>query len=385
MKKRAEERANSGKKKKSIPRRILKGVGIVLLILVLFVVALFGFLTITEYKPKAVETVEVEPGSAAGGPGAFTEDSLREAASGKREITVVTWNIGYGALGDNADFFMDGGKGVKTADEARVRANLAEIGARLRDISPDVIFLQEVDVRSSRSSRIDETEYYEEEWSSYDSAFATNYKVPFVPYPVPPIGKVNAGIETLSALPLSGAERIALPCPFSWPFRLGNLKRCLLISRVDLPDTDRELVLINLHLEAYDDGEGKAAQTAVLKEYLEAEASKGNYVIAGGDFNQTFSTVDPALYPAQEGKWQAGAIDAAEFGGNWQFVMDEKVPTCRSLDQPYEGADHGTFQYYMIDGFILSDNVELVSVETGDAGFTATDHNPVCMKVRLAG
>ena len=30
------------------------------------------------------------------------------------------------------------------------------------------------------------------------------------------------------------AERVALPCPFSWPVRAANLKRCLLVSYVPL-------------------------------------------------------------------------------------------------------------------------------------------------------
>ena len=52
--------------------------------------------------------------------------------------------------------------------------------------------------------------------------------------------------------------------------------------------SDREPVLVNLHLEAYDDGEGKIAQTNQLRDYIEDEYAKGNYVIAGGDFNQVF-------------------------------------------------------------------------------------------------
>ena len=34
----------------------------------------------------------------------------------------------------------------------------------------------------------------------------------------------------------------------------------------------------------------------MLKEVLEAERAKGNYVIAGGDFNQIFSDVDMSMW-----------------------------------------------------------------------------------------
>jgi hypothetical protein len=63
--------------------------------------------------------------------------------------------------------------------------------------------------------------------------------------------------------------------------------------------------------------------------------------------------------------------------------MDSDVPTCRSLDQPYAGADHDTFQYYVIDGFIVSSNIEVKSCETRDIGFVQTDHNPVLMECVL--
>ena len=73
----------------------------------------------------------------------------------------------------------------------------------------------------------------------------------------------------------------------------------------------------------------------------------------------------------------------SEIRGDWQFMMDNSVPTCRSLDQPLEGADRDNFLYYLIDGFIVSGNIEVESCETQDFGFVSTDHNPVLMKVTL--
>lgn len=64
----------------------------------------------------------------------------------------------------------------------------------------------------------------------------------------------------------------------------------------------------------------------------------------------------------------------------WSFAYDTSVPTCRLLDKPY---DAETSQHYVIDGFILSPNVEKVTVETQDLGFHAADHNPVYLEVKL--
>jgi endonuclease/exonuclease/phosphatase family metal-dependent hydrolase len=198
-----------------------------------------------------------------------------------------------------------------------------------------------------------------------------------------PIGKVNSGLLTVSRYQIANAERVALPCPFSWPLRIVNLKRCLLVSRYPVKGADHELVLVNLHLEAYDSGEGKAAQTALLKERIEAEYAAGNYVIAGGDFNQIFSDCDDGTFAVREGMWAPGRIETTDFGDGWQCLMDSRVPSCRSLDAVYEGADKENWQYYLIDGFIVSDNLSVESIETKDLGFVCSDHNPVVMKVRI--
>jgi hypothetical protein len=121
----------------------------------------------------------------------------------------------------------------------------------------------------------------------------------------------------------------------------------------------------------------------MLVGFLNAERGKGNYVIAGGDFNQTFSNIDTSMYPTRGGDWLPGLIETEEVEGDWQFLMDNKTPTCRTLKEPYGGVDKATFQYYMIDGFIVSDNVRVDSLETRDLDFVCSDHNPVVLKVTL--
>ena len=365
-------RMTYGKKKRGLAVRILRGVGIALLAVVVLLAGGIGFLSATEYRPADRESVELAGGAAS-------------AVAAGDEITVVSWNVGYGALGDNADFFMDGGTMVQTADADRVEENLEGILKAVGEMDPDVLFLQETDWDSARSRHVNEVERFRAALTGYVSAFAENFKVAYLPYPVPPMGKVDSGVATFSAYPAASAQRIQLPIPFSWPIRMANLKRCLLVMRVPVEGSDRELVLVNLHLEAYDDGEGKLAQTRMLAEFLETEAAAGNWVIAGGDFNQIFSSADTGAYPAQEGKWAAGEIDVTQFGEGWQFLMDARVPSCRSLDQPYAGADRAGFQYYLIDGFIVSANLTVEALETRDLGFVYTDHNPVLLRVTLGG
>ena len=53
------------------------------------------------------------------------------------------------------------------------------------------------------------------------------------------------------------------------------------------------------------------------------------------------------------------------------------------MNQPYDPADTANTQYYVIDGFFLSPNVRVDSVETVDLGFENSDHNPVLLRVTL--
>lgn len=338
-------------------------------IILVFVICLFAYLTATEYRPKDREPVKIS-GAAAG-----------SIAPGD-DLKILTWNCGYGALGDNADFFMDGGDMVQTASEARVRKNIQAIKTEIQKESPDVAFLQEVDISSKRSYKINEVQYFANAMKGYQSTFATNFKVAYDPYPIPPMGKIYSGIQTLSSLPIDSAVRVKLPCPFKWPVRIGNLKRCLLVSRVPLKGSNKELVLVNLHLEAFDSGEGKIAQTKLLRKVLEDEVKKGNYVIAGGDFNQVFSNTDMSKYKQDPDKWTPGFIDTADFS-DFQMIQDSSLPTCRSLDKVLYGADTTDFQWYVLDGFIVSNNIQINSVKTQDLGFKNTDHNPVIMQAVL--
>lgn len=354
-------------------KKCLKALLILAGVLLAVVVVFIGILTITEYKPDDTESLDV------------AGTSSRTLSAGD-DFTIMTWNMGYGGLSENADFFMDGGEHVRSCNEDQVKENTSAVVEQIQKEEADIIFLQEVDRDSKRSYGIDELTAITDELQGYNSTYARNYKVLYVPYPLPTIGKVDCGIVTLSAYDVASSERISLPCPFNYPIRLANLKRCLMVNRIAIEDSDNELVLVNLHLEAYDDGEGKAAQTAQLKELLEEEAAKGNYVIAGGDFNQAFSNYDNSAYPlVSEDMWTPGIIDVSQFDDSLSFVTDNTTPSCRSLDRPLTGndTDPDSFQYYMIDGFIVSNNLNIQQITTRDLGFKNSDHNPVVMNVTL--
>lgn len=349
-------------------KRFLRVLLILLLVIVVAVGGLLGWLTATEFRPEPVESLDF-----------LTHSDEAAAIPNDAELKILSWNVGYAGLGKDSDFFMDGGKNARSADQATVQEYLAGISGLINGGEYDFVMLQEVDTDSSRTYGINEAKALAFGTASY----AFNYSCPFVPVPVPPLGKVNSGLLSCSAYEVSDAQRVSLPCPFSWPLRIANLKRCLMVSYLPIEGSDKQLVLVNLHLEAYDDGEGKIAQTNQLREFIETQYQLGNYVIAGGDFNQTFpGSLD--VYPMLKADfWTPGVLDDSLLPEGWRFAYDTAAPSCRLLNQPYDPSDLENTQYYVIDGFILSPNVELNEVRTLDLAFENSDHNPVELSVTL--
>jgi len=190
-----------------------------------------------------------------------------------------------------------------------------------------------------------------------------------------------------------------LPGEFSWPIRLANLKRCLVVTRLPIRDSEHELVIINLHLSAYDDGAMRLQEMAALQAIMLEEYELGNYVVAGGDFNQTFPgaysvTLDDENKPVYEydfelkdpSYWQAFGMDGTWFGEHG-FQIGAEIgfphPTCRLLHQAYDTDNPEHNQYYYIDGFIVSANVQILTLNVIDADFQYSDHNPVAMSFKL--
>lgn len=354
-------------------KKILLTLAILFGALLLCAAALFTYLTITEFRPEPVEGLTAEPPLAAA-PGIATLD--------KDSFTVLSWNVGYCGLGKESDFFMDGGSQVHPLSQELVEKNFAGIAQEIQARNADFTLLQEVDADSTRSG-INEYMLLRERLAEQSDAFALNFCTKFVPYPWPPIGKVNSGLQTLSRYGISEATRISLPCPFSWPVSMVNLKRCLLVTRVPIADSEKELVLVNLHLEAYDDGEGKLAQSKQLRAFVEEEYAKGNYVVAGGDWNQLFPKSEKSWPNTHKELWTPVYLDEQELSEGWRYVWDASVPTCRLLNQPYDPKDEANTQYYVIDGFLISPNLKAERAETLDEGFEFSDHNPVLLTLSL--
>lgn len=327
------------------------------------------FLTLVDYRPEPVESLKI-----VGGQG--------QEAKSDQMFSIYTWNIGYGALGDDQDFFMDGGETSIVASAQRVKDNFNETLKTLEGLRSDFVMLQEVDLKSKRSHKINQAAAIDGVFEGYSHIFAKNFDVWFLPVPLPPLGRVKSGISTYSKYDLTSADRHAFEGNFSWPKKTVMLDRCFTVSRVALDDKAGDLVLINAHFSAYDDGSLKEGQLKTIKDFVVNLYRQGDYVVLGGDWNQTFESIDWRQYPLYKSgeifKPSLIAKDWLEEG--WAFGVADNAPTYRLLNAPYEA---GISQVGVIDGFLVSPNIVIEEVMVIDKAFKTSDHNPVWMTFTL--
>ena len=241
-------------------------------------------------------------------------------------------------------------------------------------------------MKSGRSYYDDQVARLREIFPGMESSATVNYLVSFVPVPFrKPLGKVKSGLVSFSSFHTIENTRYAFPGGYDWPVRLFMLDRCFLLSRLAFPD-GKELVLINTHNEAFDDGSQRNQQMAVLKKLMLEEYEKGNFVVTGGDWNQNPTGYEitgelPGIFSTgDKGRLIDPPIDPDFFPEGWKWVFDPDIPTNRDVDQIYT---RGVTPTTIIDFFVVSPNISVVNVKTEDLGFQWCDHQPVRMEFKL--
>lgn len=350
-------------------KKFFKVLSIVLVVLILAVVAYLIFMTVTDYKPKEVISLSVS-------------DNTEEVLEKDTEISAVTYNMGYCGLDAGQDFFMDGGTGSRSVSKEKTLENLQGMTEFIQSQEADFILLQEVDIQATRSYNINEYENLKENLSDYSSIHCINYKVPWVPVPLSkPHGSVKSGLLTFSKYKITETNRYQYPGKEKWPRQLALLDRCFIESRLPVEE-GKELVLLNSHLSAYDKGGAiRKQQLDFLKDYITKEYDKGNYVIVGGDWNHAIPGTDSNIFESQQ-EWPEWLKEIPEdfLPEGFKWAADKNIPTNRTVDIPYRKGEN---YYSVIDGFLISPNVDIVSVKGHQLNFQYTDHNPVTLEFIL--
>lgn len=339
------------------------------LYLILLAVAMFLFLlvygTLSDYRPDEQTRVSANTKAPA------ISDSI---------FNIMIWNIGYCGLGEKMDFFYDGGKGVRPSREES-EANLHGVLDYVGTLDTcDFFLFQEVDLRSKRSYRVNQLEAIEKRLASRHSSFGKNFDVFFNPVPPrAPLGKLHSGIASLSRHQPTLSIRHSYPGNYSWPMGVFMLDRCFLVDRYPLAGGN-ELLVVNTHNSAYDDGSLRKGQMEHLHGFLTGEYNKGNYIIVGGDWNQTPHGFIPRFDRDVFDTIQLSYIMEDYLPGEWTWLFDPAIPTNRRVNIPYT---RGVSRTTVIDYYLLSPNLEPLYVGGVDLDFVYSDHQPVLAGFRL--
>ncbi len=306
------------------------------------------------------------------------EGDAKEAIPVESELTLLTYNIGFGAYGPDYSFFMDGGKYSRAFSKESVLEHTAGALQTVKNENPALILFQEVDIDGTRSHHVDQSALLADGLSGYDRVFAENYDSPYFIYPITsPIGANRSGMMTFSAYHIESAVRRSLPIEDSL-YKYLDLDRAY--SRAVIPaENGKTLVLYNVHLSAYtSDGTIADEQMKMLGKDMAADYAAGNYVIAAGDFNKDMLGDSSQYFERIDGEFTwAKPFDASLLPEGFSAHSGQNAPTCRNADSPYR-AD-GTDFVLSVDGVLTSANVQVISVETIDTDFSYSDHDPVKM------
>lgn len=353
-------------------KRALKMIGGIILIFLLVLIGYIIYLLVDYHRVEDQLPLEIS----GEGMATMPQDG---------EYTAITYNIGFSAYTPEFSFFMDGGTESRAFSKESVIETTEGIIGLLLEQDADFLFLEEVDEKATRSYHVNERKMIEDGLSGYSHSFGVNYDSSYLFYPFhQPHGKSLSGVLTFSKYQMTDSLRRSLPVETSL-MKFVDLDRCYVVSRLPV-DNGKELVLFTAHLSAYtSDGTIATEQLKMLVEDMQSEYEKGNYVICGADFNKDLLG-DSSQYfgvSAGENTWAqpfpAELLKETDISLPAPVNEPEMVPTTRYADAPY----HEDQLMVTVDGFLVSENVEVLECTVIDNQFLYSDHQPVKMSFRL--
>jgi endonuclease/exonuclease/phosphatase family metal-dependent hydrolase len=285
-----------------------------------------------------------------------------------------SWNIGYAGLGEESEFLVDGGNKLLPPSGAVVRKNIDGIVSVVDDLKADVFLFQEAANASVLTYGIDVRGHLESRLAQFGRTYATNALTRLIPPPF----RIDHGSELFSRYRIDGARWE--PLPSDGDAFYGILRKAYGLQIVDLTDAaGRPWTIVNIHLAAFDkNGTARKEQMRVAVARADEIYRQGRHVVVGGDWNLILAKTD---FPNNtDPKFLFWVFDFPHdvLPAGWRLAVDPSVPTVRTNYQPYRRGENYTA---VIDGFLVSPNVEVRQVHTKDLGFRYSDHQPVSIDV----
>jgi endonuclease/exonuclease/phosphatase family metal-dependent hydrolase len=268
----------------------------------------------------------------------------------------VTYNIGY-ASGD---------KNNRAASLSRpeVEKNLENIALALKQLRPDLLFLQEVDFGSARTFYIDQLQYLGQRLGLPYAAYVLTWNKNYVAWPYwPPqhhFGRLVSGQAVLSRFPIQSQEITVFDKPEGNPFWYNWFYLDRVAQTLELEVGEKTWMIYHVHLEAFDRQQTKIQLERVAGLIQEKPTP---YKILAGDFNIS---------------WEGTGIPQAEALENRKQLEDFSAKTGLSL----AGAQSPLLTFPSFRPELRIDHIYFSEAfrprGTGNlTGFWGSDHLPV--------
>ncbi|MBQ0787554.1 MAG: endonuclease/exonuclease/phosphatase family protein [Oceanihabitans sp.] len=270
--------------------------------------------------------------------------------------SIVTYNIGY----------LSGMTNNLAVEKSKTLfdTNLKKVLKEFKSVNPDIIAFQEIDYDASRSYHINQHNEIASLGYTYE-AETVNWDETYVPFPYwPPamhFGKVLSGQSILSKYQINSQERIVLERVKTSPFYRDAFYIDRLAQVVKVQIEDQEVVIINVHLEAFDTQTRVNQFQAVLDLFHTYAAT--NPTILLGDFNSDANDENAVIQNILQEK---SIGNAAFTNTDYAFTYNSETPDVR-ID--YIFYTKNTIHY--VDGNVLQQLEQ------------ASDHLPVAMRFKL--
>ena len=359
-------------------KKFIKVILAVLVIIIIIVLVYVAYVFISYNRIDDKQNLKINEPKA-------KSENISDKVNTNVEYTIGTYNVGFGAYLPDYSFFMDGGKYSRCYSKESSTNAIKGAATLSKGYNPDFMMFEEVDRKSTRSYGVNQENIIRDIYDNYYNSFAVNYNSAYLFYPLyKPIGKSYSGIVLYSKYKITDSLRRSLPISTGFS-KFLDLDRCYSINRIQVENV-KELVIFTVHLSAYGNSdEIREAQLNMLFGDMEKEVNDGNYVICGGDFNHDLKAdesnsdeTESWAYPFPRSKMPQGLTFAMDKLS--QDELEQMPESARNADMEYIP---GKTYVVTLDGFIISDNVDMTTYEVADTGFAYSDHQPVIMKFML--
>ncbi len=294
-----------------------------------------------------------------------------------KRVRLVSWNLGYAGLGWESNFVADGGKAWLPRSQTYVRANLAGIQSTLRSLEADIYLLQEVASPCLVNRQVDVLAGVKETLAGCQYVYSPDLRTRWIPPPL----NINVGNALFSSIPMIGCEGRLLTSEAGYYAGVLKTHYRMLVSRFKVIGSSAQLTVVNIHLAAFDeDASTRLQQLREVITFAQHEYQQGNFVVVGGDWN--LRLVDTNFPHETEERFLFWLDDfpMTWLATGWHLAADKSVPSVRTLHKKYIARDN---YVGVIDGFLLSPNIEIENVNNMDVGFQYSDHQPVVLAMTL--